>query len=120
MFMVAISGIIYYNTVSDDPAEKILGLPNRWFWAIAYAAFCVLVECLLNLGGHLVWEYPFWNRSLGGVWLIFLFGYFHFYVATILVLRLKTIRKKVIATGSLYGIAIIANVIALGALGWTY
>ena len=58
MFMFAISGIIYYNTLSEDKHEKILGFPNRWFWAIAYSAFCVFVECLLNMGGHLVWEYP--------------------------------------------------------------
>ncbi len=32
-------------------------MPNRWFWAIGYSAFCVFVECLLNMGGHLVWEY---------------------------------------------------------------
>ena len=89
MFMFAISGIIYYNTLSEDKTEKIMGLPNQWFWAIGYAAFCVFVECLLNAGGHLVWEYPWWHRSFKGVWLIFLFGYFHFYVAIIIVINLK-------------------------------
>ena len=39
MFMFAIAGIIYYHTLSEDPAERILGIPNRWFWAIAYSAF---------------------------------------------------------------------------------
>ena len=81
IFMFLLSGIIYYYTIEDDPAKKILGLPNRWFWAIGYAAFCVFVEVLLNMGGHLVWAYEYWNRSWKGIWLIFLFGYFHFYVA---------------------------------------
>ena len=71
MFMFAISGIIYYYSLSDNPKDKILGIPDRWFWAIGYSVFCVFVECLLNKGGLLVWEYPFWHRSVGGVWLIF-------------------------------------------------
>ncbi|MBW2201680.1 MAG: hypothetical protein JRF71_12735 [Deltaproteobacteria bacterium] len=120
MFMFAISGIIYYNTLSEDKHEKILGFPNRWFWAIAYSAFCVFVECLLNMGGHLVWEYPWWNRSFGGVWLIFFFGYFHFYVAAIIVLSMKSAKAKIITIGSLYSVTIVANIICLGFLGWTY
>jgi len=120
MFMFAIAGIIYYNTLSPDKKEKILGLPNRWFWAIGYAAFCVFVECILNLGGHLVWEYPFWNRSFGGVWLIFLFGYFHFYVAVILVLGMKKTRSRFIAVSLIYLTAILMNVVAFGFLGWYY
>ena len=120
MFMFLLSGIIYYNTLSEDRSEKILGLPNQWFWAIGYAAFCVFVECLLNAGGHLVWEYPWWHRSFKGVWLIFLFGYFHFYVAIIIVINMKTIQRKIITVSSLYAIAIIANVVAMGFLGWRY
>lgn len=120
MFMFAIAGIIFYNTLSPEKKEKILGLPNRWFWAVGYAAFCVLVECILNLGGLLVWEYPFWNRSFAGVWLIFLLGYFLFYVAVILVLSLKNNRRKVLAVSAIYAIAILMNVIAFGFLGWYY
>ena len=120
MFMFAIAGLIYYNTLSPDKKEKILGVPNRWFWAIGYAAFCVFVECILNKGGHLVWEYPFWYRSFGGVWLIFLFGYLHFYVAVILVLSLKTTKNKIIAVSTIYAVAILMNILAFGILGWYY
>ncbi len=120
MFMFSIAGIIYYYSLSPDPNEKILGLPNKWFWAIGFSAFCVFIECLLNLGGHLVWEYEWWNLSFKGVWLIFLFGYFHFYVAMILVLGLKTIRAKVVAVSSLYALAAMANVVGMGLLGLRY
>jgi len=120
MFMFAISGIIYANTVSEDPREKIMGIPNRWFWAVAYSAFCVFVEVLLNMGGHLIWEYPFWHRSFKGVWLIFLFGYFHFYVAALLVMNMKTIRAKVTTVSALYVIAIAANAFGMGIMGWKY
>ncbi len=120
MFMFAISGIVFYHSFSEDPKSKILGLPERWFWAIGYSAFCVLIECFLNIGGHLVWEYAFWERSFAGVWLIFLFGYFHFYVAAILVIGLSSLRKKIIAVGAIYAVAIVANVVAMGILGWVY
>jgi hypothetical protein len=120
MFMFAISGIVFFHSLSDDPKAKILGLPDRWFWAIGYSALSVLVECFLNVGGHLVWEYSFWNRSLAGLPLIFLFGYFHFYVAIILVLRMKTARAKAIAVGAIYGTAILLNFIGMGVMGWRY
>ncbi len=120
MFMFAISGIIYYHSLLEKKEEKILGIPNRWFWAVAFSIFCVFVEVLLNIGGHLVWEYPWWNRSFAGIWLIFLFGYFHFYVAIIFMLSLKTVKAKVVFTGCLYAIAIAANVFGLGIMGWVY
>jgi hypothetical protein len=120
MFMFAISGIIYYNTISEDKTQKILGIPNQWFWAIGYSIFCVFVEWFLNKGGHLVWEYPLWNRSFAGVWLIFLFGYFHFYVAALLIINMKTIKSKLLIVGSLYTIAVIANIFGLGIMKWQY
>ncbi len=120
MFMFAISGVVFYHSFSEDPKSKVLGLPERWLWAIGYSLFCLFVECLLNMGGHLVWEYPFWNRSFAGVWLIFLFGYFHFYVAAILVIGLSTLKKKMIAVAAIWSVAIIANLVAMGLLGWVY
>lgn len=120
MFMFAIAGIIFYNSLSETPGAKIMGLPDRWFWAIGYSVFCVFIECLLNMGGLLVWEYPWWMRTFGGVWLIFLFGYFHFYVAIILVLALKTLRARIVAVASLYAVAAVANIVCLGFLGWVY
>jgi hypothetical protein len=120
MFMFALSGIIFYNTLSADPKEKILGIPNRWFWAIGYSVFCVFVEVLLNLGGLLVWEYPFWNRSFGGIWLIFLIGYFHFYVAVILVLSIRKMSKRVLAVSLIYAVPILMNIVARTLLGWRY
>lgn len=106
--------------MSENSAERILGIPNRRFWAIAYSAFCVFVECGLNMGGLLVWEYPWRNRSFSGIWLIFFFGYFHFYAATIFVLWLKSHTARIFVVASLYIAAIIANTVCLGFLGWVY
>jgi hypothetical protein len=120
MFMFAILGVIYYYALSKSMTEKILGIPEKWFWALAYTTFCVFVECLLNFGGHLVWEYPFWNRTFGGIWLIWLFGYFEFFCAAILVISLKTIRSKVTTVAVIYSVPIIMNVLAFGFWGWNY
>ena len=120
MFMFSILGIIYYYALSESTTEKVMGIPEKWFWALAYTIFCVFVECLLNYGGHLVWEYPFWHRTIAGVWLIFLFGYFHFFCAAILVISLKTIKSKIITVSVIYSVPIVMNVIAFGFLGWNY
>ena len=120
MFMFIILGIIYYHSLLDKKEDKILGIPNRWAIAIGYAAFCVLIECFLNAGGHLVWEYPWWYRSFAGVWLIFLFGYFHFFVAALLVIGMKTNRNKIITIVIIYAVPTITNIVCLGFLGFRY
>lgn len=118
MFMFALAGLVCYHTLSGDPAEKILGLPNRWFWAIGCAAFCVFIEVLLNIGGLLVWEYPFWTRSFAGLWLIFVFGYFEFYAAVICVLGLKKGSEQVLAATLICAVPVLMNAVARAGLGW--
>jgi hypothetical protein len=120
MFMFSIMGIIYYHSLTEGKKVKILGIPEKWALAIGYSAFCVAVECLLNKGGHLVWEYSFWERSFKGVILIFLIGYFHFFCASIFVMHLKTIRSKLITISGIYSVAVIMNIIGKGIMKWTY
>ena len=119
MFMFTLLGIIFYNTLTENKKVKILGIPEMWFWAIGYSIFCVFVECLLNIGGQLVWEYPFWYLSLKGIPLIFLIGYFHFFCAAIWVITRKTMKAKISILVFIYAVPIIMNVIAF-ASGWTY
>jgi hypothetical protein len=125
MFMFLLAGIIYYNTLSEEDdtftwRRPLWRRPEAWLWAVGYSVFCVFVEVLLNQGGLLIWEYPFWNWSLGGIWLIFLIGYFHFFVAIILVLSLSTLRKRLAAVAGIWAVAIVMNVIGMGVLGWRY
>lgn len=120
MLMFAIAGIVFYYMCPEDRAERILGLPARWFWAVAFSAFCVFVECLLNVGGLLVWEYAFWNRSVAGIWLIFVLGYFEFFAAINLVLGLKTTRRKVSVIGIICAVPVVMNVFGFGVMGWRY
>ncbi len=120
MLMFAIAGIVFHSLCPENRAERILWLPARWFWAIAFSAFCVLVECVLNVGGLLVWEYPFWNRSFAGIWLTFLFGYFEFFAAINVVLGLKTIQKKVSIIGTIYAVPVVMNIFGFAVMGWRY
>ena len=120
MLMFLILGIIYYHTLSESKKEKIVGLPEKWFWAIYYSIFCVFVECVLNIGGQLVWEYPFWNLSFKGIWLIFLIGYFQFFFFAALVISLKSMKAKLMTVGIIYAVPIIMNILAFGFWGWRY
>ncbi len=120
MFMFLIVGIIYYHTLSPATTQKILGLPEKLFWAIGYSIFCVFVECLLNIGNHLIWEYEWWYLSYKGVWLIFLFGYFHFFMAAALVITLKSMRSKIITLCAFYTVPIVMNIYAFVIRGWYY
>ena len=120
MLMFLILGIIYYHTLSESKKEKILGLPEKWFWAISYSVFCVFVECVLNIGGQLVWEYPFWNLSFKGIWLIFFIGYFQFFCFALLVISLKSMKAKLMTVGIIYAVPILMNILAFGFWGWRY
>jgi hypothetical protein len=119
MFMFALSGIVFYRTLRR-PGARLLGVPEAWVIAAGYSAFCVLVELILNAGGLLVWEYPFWTGTLAGVWLIFLLGYYIFYVAVILVTGMRSLRRKLGAVAIIYAVPVVMNVVGLGLLGWSY
>ncbi len=120
MFMFLIAGIAWYHTLEEDKKKKILGIPNPLFWAISFSVFSVFIEWFLNKGGLLIWEYPFWNRSLGGVILIFLFGYLHFYLGAWFIITRKTNKAKIITLSIIYLVPILMNILALGLLGWVY
>jgi len=120
MFMFSIMGIIFYHSLDENREAKIMGIPDMWFWAISYSAFSVFVECFLNLGGHLVWEYSFWARSFKGVWLIFAIGYFHFFCAVIFVITRKTMKSKLMTIGIFYAVPVVMNILGLGIFKWHY
>lgn len=120
MFMFSLVGIIFYHTLTEGRKTRILGIPEMWFWAVAYSAFCVFVECLLNIGGHLVWEYRFWRLSVEGVPLIFFIGYFHFFCAAIWVITRSSLKAKVSLVSIFYAVPVIMNILAFGFFGWRY
>lgn len=116
MFMFAVSGIIWSKMLLPDRKTKILGLPNRWFIAVAGAVFCVFVEVLLNSVGALTWEYPWWSRS--APWLIFLFGYLTFFLVAFWVHDIKTIKGKLAVVGTIWAVVIASLVLFIPILRW--
>jgi hypothetical protein len=116
----ALFGLVYYYTLLPDKDSKILGLPNRWFFAIFFAVFAVFIEVVLNIGNQLIWEYPWWNRSFAGIWLVFLLGYFYWFAAINIMLNMKAMKNKLIFVGAIYAVPILLNVLGLGILGFQY
>ncbi|NTV81462.1 MAG: hypothetical protein HGA24_08580 [Candidatus Aminicenantes bacterium] len=116
MFMFAVSGIIWSKMLPPDRKTRILGLPNRWFIAVAGAIFCVFVEVLLNAVGALTWDYAWWSRS--APWLIFLFGYLTFFVVAFWVHDIKTVKGKLAVVGTIWAIVVAALLLFIPVLGW--
>ncbi|MBI5035687.1 MAG: hypothetical protein HZB51_34780 [Chloroflexi bacterium] len=115
-FMFAIAGVTFAKMLPADKHLKILGLPNRFAFAIGGSAFCVFVECLLNAVGVLTWDYPWWN--VGAPWLIFLLGYFTFFIVSFWVFDLEKIKSKLYAIGTTYAVDIVAILLFGVVLRW--
>ena len=109
------AGIAFGKMLPPDPKQKILGIPNRIFFAITNSAFCVIVEIWLNHIGALTWDWRYWSATSPIP--IFLFGYLHFFLISYWVHDLKTVRAKAITVGIIFGVAIF-GLIVFGALGW--
>jgi len=114
--MFLIMGVATAHVLPQDRRLKILGIPNRAFLAILFAAMAVIVELFLNAAGALTWEYRWW--SAGRPWFIFLFGYLTFFIVSYWVHDMPTIKQKAITVGFLYGFDAACLLIFGGFLGW--
>lgn len=112
IFMFLLLGVSFYYMLSDKQDKKILGLNEKWFMAIVCTLLCVFIECILNKGGLLIWEYALWNRSFIGVWSVLIIGYFPFFAGAILVITRKTMKAKLTILAVIYGVPILMNIIA--------
>jgi hypothetical protein len=115
-FMFAIAGIAFSKMLPPDKKLKILGLPNRLAIAVGGAAFCVFVEVLLNAIGALTWDYPWWSAS--APWLIFLFGYLHFFLVAFWVHDMESVRKKAITVGVIMAVDLVCIILFGIILKW--
>ena len=116
MFMFAVSGIVWTKLLLPDKEDKILGIPNSWFVAVAGSIFCVIVEFLLNAVDALTWDWAFWDMNTP--WLIFLFGYLTFFVAAFWVYDMPTMNKRLVTVGVIWGFDVLAILIFGIGLGW--
>ena len=115
-FMFAIAGIGFAKLLPKDKRMMILGVPNRLFFAISGSIFCVFIEIILNSIGALAWDYPWWSAS--APWLIFLFGYLHFFLVSFWVFDMETLKRKVLTVATIYAVDIVCLIIFMGILKW--
>jgi uncharacterized membrane protein len=115
-FMFAIAGITFAKMLPAKKRLKILGLPNRLFFAVTGSIFCVIVEILLNAVSALTWDYAWWRA--GAPWLIFLIGYLPFFLVSFWVFDMKSFGKKITTVGVIYAVDIVSLVLFLGILKW--
>jgi len=115
-FMFAIAGIAFCKMLPKDRTEKVLGIPNRLFFAIFGSAFCVFVEVLLNRADALIWEWPWWSAK--APWLIFLLGYFPFFLVSFRVYDMPTRQQQIRTLALIYAVDIVCLVVFMGILKW--
>lgn len=114
--MFAVAGVVFTKMLPRDPKARILGIPNRWLFIVLNSVFCVLVEVILNRGGILVWEYPWWN--VPNVLLIILIGYMPYMILSFWVHDHPRMRTKIATVASLYAVDVAALAIFAGGLQW--
>jgi hypothetical protein len=115
-FMFSISGVVFSKMLPQDKKLKILGIPNRLFFAISGSIFCVFVEILLNGVNALTWDYSWWSTS--APWLIFLIGYLPFFLVSFWVFDMPAVQQKIKTVGFILAFDAACLVLFMGVLKW--
>lgn len=105
--MFAIAGLATYKLLPEDPNKKILGINNRWFFAIANALFFSLVEIFLASTPAFIWVYKWW-----GAIPVFITTYIPFFLAAYLVPDAKPKTQKIFLA-SVWGLAALLLIILI-------
>jgi hypothetical protein len=113
--MFLVMGVASVKLLPAGRDARILGLPNRWFFAIVLSWAAVGVEELLHAAGALTWDWRFWNAAFP--WPIFLIGYLPFFVVAFWVHDMGSARRQALTVGAILGIDAIFLAVFLS-LGW--
>jgi hypothetical protein len=111
-FMFCVAGLVLSKLLPADPKLKILGIPNRIFFAVANAAFFSVVEIFLAMTPTFVWVYKWW-----GAIPVFVMVYIPFFVISFLCYDWKP-RVQKIFIGGLAGVNVIMLAVFAGILHW--
>ena len=114
--MFAILGIVFIKMLPKDKEQKILGIPNRWFFVVVNSLLCVFIEVFLNGANALIWEYWWWNVPF--IPLIVIFGYGTFMVVSFWVYDMERIEDQRRTVGVIFAVDIAAIILFAGILGW--
>jgi hypothetical protein len=111
-FMFSIAGLVLSKLLPADPKLKILGIPNRIFFAVANAALFSVIEILLAKTPAFVWVYKWW-----GAIPVFITVYIPFFVISFLCYDWKPKVQKIFI-GSLAGVNVVMLAVFAGILHW--
>ncbi len=114
--MFSIMGVVVAKTLPADPRQRILGVPNRWFCAVAASLLSVIIEYGLNGVGALTWDWWWWNRDMP--WLIVVFGYLTFFVVAFWVHDMNDVRRQARTVAALLAFDAACLVLFVRVLGW--
>lgn len=110
--MFSVSGIIVAKILPEDKKARILGINNRLFYAIAFAALYSVIEIFLAMTPAFVWVYSWW-----GAIPVFITVYIPFFLAAVYSYDWKReTQKKFI--GILGTVNIVSLIVFAGILGW--
>ncbi|MDR3276161.1 MAG: hypothetical protein LBT11_02945 [Treponema sp.] len=108
--MFSVAGLVMSKLLPEDPQKKILGINNRWLFAIGNAAFFSAVEIFLASTPAFIWVYPWW-----GAIPVFITTYIPFFLAAFLVPdRKPAFQKRFIGAMAALDILLMAVLIPLG------
>ncbi len=114
--MFAFMGIVFAKVLPKDKKMKIMGIPNRVFFAFSNAILCVIVEIILNRWNALIWQYWWWN------WynpiLIIIIGYSLYMFFSFWVYDMPSMKKKITVVSSMYAVDIVCLILFMGILKW--
>ena len=108
--MFSIAGLTMYKLLPEDPKAKILGINNRWLFAIGNAAFFSAVEIYLAATPAFNWVYSWW-----GVIPVFITTYIPFFLAAFFIPdKEPKIQKLFIGGLAIINVTLLAILIPLG------
>ena len=110
--MFAVAGLVFSLILPDSPKVKIMGVPNRLFFAVSNAAFFSIFEIFLAKTPAFVWIYPWW-----GAVPVFVAVYIPFFVVSMYSYDWKRKTQKVVI-GTWFAANAVSLIVFAGILGW--
>lgn len=110
--MFAAAGLVMSKFLPEDPALRILGIPNRWVFAVGNAAFFAVFEIFLAKTPAFVWVYPWW-----GALPVFVLVYIPFFVAAFWTYD-QPPRRQIRFIAGVFAVDVLLLVVCAGILRW--
>ena len=106
----SVAALSMRKLLPEDPKQKILGINNRWLFAIVNAALFSAVEIFLASTPAFIWVYPWW-----GALPVFITTYIPFFLAAFLIPDRKPKTRKIFIGGlAAVNVILMAILVPLG------